>query len=185
MLRIGPAVLARLVGHCEVCEDALRFETRQPARLHDAVDAMLEIIAVADVAEPRHTGIHFDMNLQRATVLHHLRTVFVRLRLTGHRLRDVEADQPVDLLLRCVPKNQNRHRDAVKPELHRFVNAGDREVIRAELLQLLPDMYRAMAVGVGLHHAEKLPVPTDVVPNHMIVVAQGIEIDLRPGSPKC
>ena len=81
------------------------------------------------------------MDLQRATVLHRLRTVFMRLRLTGHGLRDIEANQPVDLLLRRVPENQNRHRDAVKPELHRFVNAGDSEVIRAELLELLRDMY--------------------------------------------
>ena len=84
-----------------------------------------------------------------------------------------------------MPENQNRHRDAVEPELHRFVNAGDREVIRAKLLQLLPDMDRAMAVSVGLHHTEKLPVTPDIVPDRMIVVAQSIEINLRPGSPKC
>ena len=51
MLCVRPAVLARLVGHCEMREDALRLKARQPARLHDPVDAMLEIIAVTDVAE--------------------------------------------------------------------------------------------------------------------------------------
>ena len=70
----------------------------------DSVDAVLEVVVFADVAEPRHARVDFDVGLQRAAATQRLGAVFLGLRLARYRLRDVEADQAVDLLNRgCDP----------------------------------------------------------------------------------
>ena len=67
-------------------------------------------------------------------------------------------------------------------QFHCLVDAADREVVRAERLEFLGDLHRAVSVGVGLHDAEELDGRTDVLPDAAVVVRQIVEVDFRPGS---
>ena len=81
-----------------------------------------------------------------------------------------------------MPENQDRHRDAAAAKLHRLVQTADREIVRSLVLQQLGNPQRAVPVGVGLHHAEKAAALGKHASNRMIIVPDGIEVNLGPGT---
>ena len=81
-----------------------------------------------------------------------------------------------------MPEDQDRHRDAAAAKLHRLVQAADREILRSLVLQQLGNPQRAVSVGVGLHHAEKAAAFRKNAPDRVIIVPDGIEVNLGPGT---
>ena len=49
-------------------------------------------------------------------------------------------------------QDQDGHGDAVKAQLHSFVDAADSQIVRTQLLQMAGNLHGAMAVSIGFHH---------------------------------
>ena len=188
-LKLVPGVFQLIrtffIRHRKMSKDAFRIQARKGAGMNDAVHTVLEIIPLAEVSQPGHARIHLDVNLQGAPVFHRLLAVLQRLGLTGHRLGDIKANQPIHLLLRRVPQNQNRHGDAVEAKLQSLVDAAHRQVIRPQLLQLCGHLQGAMTVGIRLHHAQEAHIRPNVFPNRVIIICEGVQIDFRPRPFQC
>ena len=68
-------------------------------------------------------------------------------------------------------------------QLHGLVDAGHRQIVRAQLLQHAGHLYGAVAVAVRLHHPQKFHVGADVGAQGLIIVGQRVKVDLGPCSP--
>ena len=173
------------IRHRKMRKDAFRIQARKGAGMNDAVHPVLKIIPLAEVSQPGHARIHLDVNFQGAAVFHRLLAVLQRLGLAGYRLGDVKADQPIHLLLRRVSQNQNRHGDAVEAKLQSLVDAAHRQVIRPQFLQLRGHLQGSVAVGIRLHHAQEAHIRSNVFPNRVIIICEGVQIDFRPRPLQC
>ena len=149
----------------------------------DALHAGVEHVAVAEIAQPGHTGVYLDVYLQCTAAFDGLGTVLLRLGGAGHRLGDVQVDQVLHLLTGRVAQDQDGHGDAVVAQLHGLIDAGHRQIVGAQPLQRPRHLYGAVAVAVGLHHPQKFHVGAHVGPQGLIVVGQRVKVDLGPGSP--
>ena len=98
-------------------------------------------------------------------------------------LRDVEEDHIGRVLRRGVAQDQDRQADLAAADLHRLFQIGNSQIFRAEIRQRPADRHRAVAVGVRLHHAQILHAGANLLPGHIVVVFQSIQVDLRPGAP--
>ena len=71
--------------------------------------------------------------------------------------------------------------DARIPELFRLVIASHCHVLHADLLQLPGHLHGAVAVGIGLHHAQ-IPAARRELGTHTVhIMFQISQADLRPG----
>ena len=183
--RIVAAVRIRLVRHGKMGKDSLRPQTRQGAGRADIRRAGVEVSTGDQISQPRHTGVYLDVHRQLAAAAHRLLAVLQRLGLAGHRLGNVQIDEPSHLLTGRVAQDQDGHGDAVAPQLRRLVYAGHRQVIRAQRLQGPAHLHGPVAVGIRLHHTQKLHLRAHPVTQRPIVVRQRVQVDLRPCSPQC
>ncbi len=122
------------------------------------------------------------MNFQCAAAFLRSRTVFFRLCLGRHRLRDPQTDQFAHLLRRRMPQDQHRHGDAVATQFPRLIQTGYGQVICSGILQRPGHLYGAMAIGIRLDYSQKLHTHADTAAQSMIIIQQMVEINLCPGS---
>ena len=183
--RVGERVLALFVGHREVGENALGIDARHLAVLDDALDAAVEEIAFAQVAQTRHARVDLDVHLERLAEPRGLARVVDGLGLAGDRLGDVVVDELFDLVGGGVAQDQDGHGDAVGAQLHGLVDAAHGQVIRARFLQAAADLHRSVPVGVGFDDAHELHVVTDVRLELSVVAGQRVEVDFSPGPFQC
>ena len=125
------------------------------------------------------------MHPQRAAAADSLLAIFQGLSLAGNGLGDVVFDELFHLLLGGVAQDQNGHSNAPQPQLHGLVDAADSQVVRPPFLQHLRHPNGAVAVGIRLHHAQKLHIRADVPAQLFIVFPQGVQINDRPGPSQC
>ena len=179
---VALTVLPRLVGYGEVGEDALGLQARQGAVPADAVHAGVEMGPLAEVAQAGHAGVHLDMHLQRAAQADGLGAVLHRLGLAGDGLGDVQVYEPPHLLLGGVAQDEDGHGDAVIAQLHGLVHGADGQIVGPLFLQHPADHDGAVAVGVGLHHAQEFHVLPHAAAQHVVIVGDGVQIHLGPCS---
>ena len=67
-------------------------------------------------------------------------------------------------------------------QLPGLVQAGDRQVFRPQLFQLSGHLHGAVAVSVCFHHTQIFDVGAGTQTGLMVIVGQGVQVDLRPGS---
>ena len=103
----------------------------------------------------------------------------------AHRLGEVVLQQHTGVFHRRHPQDEDGEPDPGPPELHRLVQAGHRQVVRSQLLQLSGHRHRAVAVGVGLHHAQEFAARLRQTPKGVVVPRQPPQVDLRPGPLLC
>ena len=181
--RVRLIVCAVHIRDGEMGENTLRVQPRQGAGLCDGLHAGFKMLAPDQKAQPGHTGIHLDVDPQRAAALHSLGAVRLRLGLGGHRLSDVVFDELGHHLRRGVPQDQNGHGNAAVAQFPALVQTGHCQIVRPQLFQLPGHLHRAVAVGVRLHHAQILHAGANLLPGHIVVVFQSIQVDFRPGAP--
>ena len=102
-----------------------------------------------------------------------------------HLLRGIEEDHIRSVFRRCIAENQDRQAHLAAADLHSFFQIGDSQILRAEIGQRAADRHGPMAVGVGLHHAEKARARRQMSTDRTIVVFQIVERNIRPGSFEC
>ena len=78
-------------------------------------------------------------------------------------------------------EDQDRQINAALAQLHRLVETGDGQIVRARVLQQRGDLHRAVPVSVGLDHAQKAAALGQTAADRLIIVPQRAERDLRPG----
>ena len=183
--RVGAAVRVRFIRHGKVGEDALGLQSRRVAGVADTLHAGVKHLPAAQIPQPGHAGVHLDVDFQRAAAFYRLGAVLLRLGGTGHGLGDVQVDQVLHLLPRRVAQDQDGHGDAVVAQLHGLVDAGHRQIVRAQRFQRAGDLNGAVAVAVGLHHPQKFDRRAHVGAQRPIVVGQRVKVDLGPCSPQC
>ena len=83
-----------------------------------------------------------------------------------------------------MPQDQNGTLDPAPAQFLGLVQAGYRQIVGPQLLQLSGYLHRSVAVGVRLHHAQILHIRPDAPAGLPVVVGQGVHIDLRPGPPQ-
>ena len=159
-------------------EDALRLQPRQGAGVRDGGDARLKMLPPH---QPAHAGIHLDVDLQRPAESRGRGAVLLRLGLGGDGLGDAVGDKLRHHGGRGMSQDEDGQAHALPPELPGLVQTGDRQVVRPQLLQLPGDLHRPVAVGVRLHHAQVPDAGPGLSPGLMVVVGQGVQVDLRPG----
>ena len=79
-------------------------------------------------------------------------------------------------------EDQDRQVHAAAPDLYSLFNIRHRQIFRAEILQRAADRHRTVAIGVGLHHAEKPASGGKPASQLLVVVFQIVQADIRPGS---
>ena len=181
VLRVRERLFVVFVGHGEVREDALGVDARHLAVLDDALHAAFEEVALAQVAQARHAGIHLYVHFQRFTELHGFVRVVDGLRLARDRLRDVVLDELLHLIARRVAQYEHGHGDAVLAQLHSLVDAAHGQVVGAAFLQAAAHLHRSVPIGVGFHDTQKLHVVADVALQRLVVARQGVQVDFGPG----
>ena len=162
-------------------EDAFRLQSRQGASGGDGFHACVKVPLPHQETQPGHAGVHLDVDLQCAAALHGCGAVRLRLGQGGHRLGDAVLDQLGHHGRGRVAQDQNGRLNAGPAEFFRLVQAGHRQIVRPQLLQLAGHLNGPVAVGVRLHHTQILHVGPDLSAGLLIVVGQGVQVDLRPG----
>ena len=147
--------LARLVGDGKMGKDALGVKAGEPAGARKLGCAPLKLRARAEEAETGHAGVRRHMDPQGAAEALCRGGEGLGLLEARDGLGDVVSDQQRRVPGIGVAQDQDRHGDAALSELQRLVKAGHREIVRARLFQQTRRLQRAVAVGVGLHHAQK------------------------------
>ena len=125
------------------------------------------------------------MYFQCAAAALGLLAVFQSLSLAGDSLGDTVFYQVFHLLLGGVTQDQDGHGDAAQAQLHSFVYAAHRQIIRAILLQHPRHLNGAVAIGICLHHAQELHAPSNVPAQLFVVFLQGVQVNNRPGPLQC
>ena len=112
----------------------------------------------------------------------------VQLLRVGQRmylLRDIEEDHIRGVLRRRIAQDQNRQAHLAAPDLHGLLQIGHGQIFCAEIGQRPADRHGPVAVGIGLHHAEKARTGRQMRPDGAVIVFQIVERDVRPGSFEC
>ena len=99
-----------------------------------------------------------------------------------HRLGQIPFHRLGQRTLRGVAQHQNGQRHTVFPQLRALVHRGHRQIVTAQFRQTLGHRHRAMAVGVGLHHAQKPASVLQHGPQRPVIMLQRPQVDLRPGA---
>ena len=94
----------------------------------------------------------------------------------------MQVYQAAHLLAGRVAQNKDGHGDAAMAQLGGLVDAGHGQVVRAQRLQGAGHLHRAVAVGIGLDHAQEPDVLPHPLPQGAVVIGQGVQVDLRPRS---
>ena len=179
--RIRPAVLIRLVGDGEMGKDPLRLQPRQDAGMGNGLHAVVKMPVPHLKAQAGHAGVHLDLHLQRLPAGGGGGTVRLRLGPAGNRLGDLVGSQLGHHLRRRVAQNQDGGLNPPPAQLPGLVQTGHRQIFRPQPLQAGGYLHRAVAVGVRLHHSQ-IPNPrSGKGPSLMIIMGQGVQINLRPG----
>ena len=79
-------------------------------------------------------------------------------------------------------QDQNRQFNPRVPKLHSLLQIGHREELRPQLGQAAAHLYRSVAVSVRLHHPQEARPPRDQPPQLAVIVFQGVQRHLCPGS---
>ena len=170
------------VGIGEVGIDALRLQAGQGAHRGNGVGRLRPVSLITQPAQTGHTGVRLHVDAQPPPC-----------RLGGGgkgpgTLQIVDRlGQPIaQQLLRAVgwrvAQEQDRGEHPGLPQLPGLRQAGHRQVLRPQLLQLPGHGDRPVAIGVGLHHAQKSAPLGQQRPECAVVVLQIGQGDLRPGS---
>ena len=64
MSGVGFALFARFIGNGKMGEDAFCIQSRQGTTFADALHTGIKIIAVAQITEAGHAGVHLDVDLK-------------------------------------------------------------------------------------------------------------------------
>ena len=139
----------------------------------------------ARLKETLATTLLFGAALCCAAAALGLPAVFQSLSLAGDSLGDAVFYQVFHLLLGGVTQDQDGHGDAAQAQLHSFVYAAHRQIIRAILLQHPRHLNGAVAIGICLHHAQELHAPSNVPAQLFVVFLQGVQVNNRPGPLQC
>ena len=166
-------------------KDALGVQPRQAAGLANALHTAFKMCPADQVSQAGHPRVHLDMYLQRAAAADSFFAILQGLSLAGNGLGDVVFNELFHLLLGGVAQDQNGHSNAPQPQLHGLVDAADSQVVRPAFLQHLRHPNGPVAVGIRLHHAQKLHTRADVPAQLFVVFPQSVQINDRPGPPQC
>ena len=82
-------------------------------------------------------------------------------------------------------EDEDGHGDTAVAQLGGLIDAGHGQIVRAQRLQGAGHLHRAVAVGIGLDHAQKFDVLPYPLPQSAVVIGQGVQVDLRPRSLQC
>ena len=148
----------------------------------DFVDAFLEEGPVTQIPQPRHPGIQLDMHLQTAPQTGSGFGVFQCLGKSAGGLGQGVIEQDLRIFGRCVPEDQNGNLNPAVAELNGFIKTADGEILSPETLQKGRDPKRPVTIGVCLYHAEKTAAFRKLRADCMIIVPNGGEVNLCPGS---
>ena len=171
--------IARLVGDGHMREDAGDVQIRQ---LHGG-EQIVQMAGVHGVeARSAHAGLELEMRLQTVLRAGEMAAEPLGIVQRGDRLRDVEIHEVDGDVRRLRAQKQDLRADAGGAELLGLVIVVHGDPAAAELLQQLRHAHRAVAVAVGLADAEHLAVIRQMRTDLAVVMLQGAETDLHPGS---
>ena len=160
-------------------EDARDVQIRQ---LHRG-EQIVEMRVVRGVeARAAHAGFELEMRLQTVLRAGEVAAEALGVIERGDRLRDVEIHEVDGDVRRLRAEEQNLRGDAGGTQLLGLVIVVHGDPAAAELLQQLRHAHGAVAVAVGLADAEHLAFFRQVRADLLIVMLQGAETDLHPGS---
>ena len=174
---VGLAVGPRLVRDGEVGEHALAVESRQTYGAQDVFGA----VPAAEKAQAGHARVQRDVDPQPPPEVDAGRRKLLRLFEVRDGLGDVVVRQQERILRRRVPEDQQRRGDPAVAQLHRLVQTGHGQIVRPLGLQRPRDRKRAVAVGVGLDHAEEAAALRQGGADGPVVVTDVFQADLGPG----
>ena len=160
-------------------ENALNEQIIHPGHFLEFLHGLLMV--VGEKAQPRHPRVQLDVDSQ--TAVQSLEAFVERpgILQTVDLLADAHFCQILGVFYRRIAQNQNRAPDAVAAQLGSLLKIGDGQKLRAQLFQVAADGNRAVAVGVGLDHAEKAALRRELFPQGVIIVIQIVQGYLCPG----
>ena len=171
------------VGDAEVHENALNVQVRQRRSLLQLVQR--PVIVIGKEADARHAGIELQVHVQDVVRPGQRLVQLLRVGQRMHLLRDIEEDHIRGVLRRRIAQDQNRQAHLAAPDLHGLLQIGHGQIFCAEIGQRPADRHGPVAVGIGLHHAEKARTGRQMRPDGAVIVFQIVERDIRPGSFEC
>ena len=153
--KLPHGVLLAAVGVGEVGEQPLRLQAGKAAQPCHFIGCLVRPVRLPEEAQAAHARVQLHMDdqglprplggggqfLPRLQVLHHL--------------GDVVLQQQGVALLRGLPQAQDGGGDAAAAQLDGLADAGHRQHLGPQFLQLLADHRRPVAVGVGLTQSQK------------------------------
>lgn len=137
---------------------------------------------VAEEAQPDMPVSAFRVNLQALSRRLGRPGEGLRRLQVPHGLCDLQFQQPGRIAAGGCAQDQDRGLDPGTAQLPRLLQARYRQVLRAQRLQPLCHRNGSVAIGVGLHHAQKAAIPRQQSPKRTVVMFQIGQIDLCPST---
>ena len=174
-----------LVRHAEVGEDTLQLQARQLGNTADSLNGSLEVVGITLEAQAGHTGIQLDVALDLAAGGNSALRESLGGILAVDGLGNIVSDHHGSLIIGSGTQLQDGHLDAALAQLNALIHVGNSQITSTQLLQDLAHLNRTVTVGICLHNTHELGSAADMLAQSLIVVGQGIQIDLCPSSTQC
>ncbi len=156
-LRLGVifALLSLFVGHGKVRVYPLCIEAGESAGAGDVIHTLVKMLPRDKKAQAGHTRVELYVDFKRPAECGCRGGVFQRLGQARDGLGNGVIYKGLGVFMRRVAEDEDGHGYPALAQLQRFIEAGNGEVIRPGALQKLRHLQRAVAVGIGLYHAQK------------------------------
>ena len=150
--------------------------------LQDLLFGAVDVALVALKAQAGHAGVALDVDGDGAAGLHGPGGQVPGEVDVIAGLGDVVLDQVFGVLGGGAAQDEDGGLHAGLTDLDGLVDAGNAQIVRAQLLQLFGDGNGPVAIGVGLHQAQ-IPGPLGGQGSQvMIIVGQPLHGHFRPGA---
>ena len=149
----GEGLIRRVqgIGHWEVGEHALHLQVGHPGHGQELLQHPLPLLA--EKAQTGHARVQLQVHLQPGIGAHQASLQLPGVGQTVNLLAQVHLRQVPGILRRGISQNQNGTAHFAPAELHRFLQVGDCQKFRSQLLQMVTHRDRPVPIGVRLHHA--------------------------------
>ena len=175
-------ILLAAVGVSKVGEHSLRLQAGQRAQPGDLPGGLFSLPKETQAA---HAGVQLHVDGEGLSCRHRCIRESLSSGQVPHRLGHLVLQQHGGQLHGGVAQAQDGQGDPRLTQLPGLVHAGHGQHVGPQLLQLLGHLHRPMAIGVGLAHAQKPAARRQHGAQSPVVMFQGGQVDLRPGSHLC
>lgn len=179
-IKLHHGVFLTAVGIGEMGKDSLGMKTRESDRFRNLLGRLCHVGLVTQKTQPGHAGVTLDMDCNGSSRALGFGRKGFGIGQVVAGLGDVILHEFFPIEGRGTSQDQDRRLDSRLPKFNRLVQAGDPQIVRPQLFQLLCHRDSAMAIGICLNQPHKLGSIRSQLTQRVVVVGQFFHGYLSP-----